>query len=136
MRHTIVKEKGFLKKLYKSKKIKTLEESNDNQIRAISYAVHMVITKKVPLNQKIITSFLKINQKKINALKSQFGEKEHIEELINYKKKKQIKILSHFLPLIKLLLSAYFEKEKTPKQLKKKVSKSKTRKLALNNKKM
>ena len=116
MRHIIVKEKTFLKKLYKSKKHKTLEESNDNQIRAISYAVHLVLTKKVPLNQKIITSFLKINQKKINALKNQFGEKGNIEGLFNLRRKKQINILKHFLPLIKILLSAYFEKEKSSKK--------------------
>ena len=116
MRHIVIKEKNFLKKLFRSKKLKVLEEANDNQIRSLAYAIHLVLIKKVPLNQKIISSFLKINQRKINTLKKVFGEKINIDELLNLKKKKQIGVLKKFLPLIKILLSAYFNAKKNNKK--------------------
>ena len=123
MRHAIIiNEKVFLKKLYKSKKLKVLEEANDNQIYALACAIHFVLTKKVPLNQKIIASFLKINQRKINSLKNQFGNKEQINELLKLRKKRQITIIKKFIPLIKILLSAYFQK---PSKTVAKASKSK-----------
>ena len=117
MRHIVIKEKNFLKKLFRSKKLKALEEGNESQIRSLAYAIHLVLIKKVPLNQKIISSFLKINQRKINTLKKVFGEKVNIEELLNLKKKKQITVLKKFLPLIKILLSAYFNNTRKPKKI-------------------
>ena len=108
-RAAVVKQKDFLKGVYKSRKAgKKIQGADQKQLKALAFAVHLVINKKVPLTKKIAKYFSGLKKSKIASLKHFFGEKSQITALIKSEKKYQIKIIKRFIHLIKILLTSFF----------------------------
>ena len=120
MRHAISKEQDFLKKIYKAKTSKQqqqqrLKEAKESELKALVIAVHLVVSKKVPLTQKIVEYLSKVHKKRIGTLKKYFGDKEKLKNLLSLAKSPRIKILHKYIGIIKVLLSAFFEPLKSSK---------------------
>ena len=108
MRRNVVNEKQFLKKVYKSRTPKTLEKADEKKLKALAFAVHLVITKKVPLTKRISKYFHKLKKSKVLSLKRVFGDKENLLSLLKSNKANQIRVIKRFLSLIKILLTSFF----------------------------
>ena len=109
MRHVVSKEKDFLRTVYKSRKASgKIQEANPKELKALAFAVHLVINKQIPLTKKIAKFFSKIGKSKISALKRFFGSKEQVLAFIKSDKKNQIRVIKRFVHLIKVLLTSFF----------------------------
>ena len=109
MRANIVKQKEFLKKVYKSRKAsEKIQEADPQQLKALAFAVHLVINKRVPLTKRIAKFFNKLSKSRIGALKRFFGSKEQLLSFLKSDKKKQIRVIKRFVHLIKVLLTSFF----------------------------
>ena len=103
MRRAVESEQKFLKKVYKSRSPKVLESADEKKLKALAFAVHLVITKKVPLTKKISKYFNKLKKSKILPLKHIFGDKNKLLSLVKSDKPQQIRVIKRFLRLIKIL---------------------------------
>lgn len=108
MRRNVVQEKPFLKKVYSSKTFKPLKKAEEKELKALAFAVHLVVTKKVPLTKKIIKFLHKLKKVRIEKLLQFFGTKDQVFQLVKASRPYQIKTLSRFIKIIRVLLSAFF----------------------------
>ena len=114
MRRSVINEQQFLKKVYKSKSPKTLERADEKKLKALAFAVHLVVTKKVPLTKRISRFFSKLNKSKILSLKRAFGDKDQLLSLLKGDRVHQIRVIRRFIRLIKILLTAFFAPDALP----------------------
>lgn len=111
MKQDIINNKDFLKKIFKSTKLEsTLNKATDSQLRALLHAINFVVTKKVPVSEKTVGQISKLKKNTQSFSKFEYVFHEKFEQLLNSTSKKIIKTLLSFSPLIKKVLSPYFEK--------------------------
>ena len=108
MRDKVVKEKKFLKRIYKTKDFKLIDSASFDQIKAILIAVHLVINKKVPINRKIAKNFLSLGAKTIEELKKVFKDPQDLLKLFKLGREHAIKILKKYFGTLKIALKPYF----------------------------
>ena len=112
MKKEIIKHKDFLKKVLKAKKLENLlNKASSEQLNSLIYALNFVVTKKVPLPEKINEEILKLKNdfpklKKFNTI---FHE--NIDIFLNEKKNKKIKHILNYEAIIKKALLPYFKKQ-------------------------
>ena len=111
MKKNIVKNKHFLKKIFKSNKLESvIKKASSEELDALLYAINFVVTKKVPLADKTIHQISKIRQKTPAFLRFENTFHEQFENLLNSKEAKKIKTIISYAPMIKKVLSPYFTK--------------------------
>ena len=108
-RSAIIKERDFLKKVYKGRKIDgKIQSANPKELKALAFAVHLVINKQVPLTKRIAKFFSSISKSRIANLKRYFGSKDQLLSFLKLEKKTQIRVIKRFAHLIKVLLTSFF----------------------------
>ena len=111
MKQSIINNKEFLRKIFKSNKLdKVLNKASNSELDALLHALNFVVTKKVPLSDKAITQISKIKEKTPSFLRFENTFHEQFEKILNSNEKKKIKTLLAFGPMIKKVLSPYFSK--------------------------
>ena len=108
MRHSVIKEKDFIRKVYKSKSFKPLQSAEGHHLKSLLKAVHLVINRKVPLTTKVINAVSKIDRKTVRKLKRAIQNKEKLFGLLNAKKESILKIVKKFYNIIRVFLGSYF----------------------------
>ena len=117
MRHRIIQEKNFLRKVHKTKDFKQVERASFDQLKAILTAVHFVINKKVPITKALARTFLQLKKKTIEDLKKTFKSPEDLLKLFKLDRNQVIKIVKKYFDLIKATLGPYFNKKTRPENL-------------------
>ena len=111
MKKEIIKQKEFLRKIFKRKNIDSLlNKASDEELNATIYAINFVATKKVPLPEEVSKQISQIKRQALNRFQATFHEK--FENLIEGKRNKKIKTLGFYEPIIKKYLAAYFSNKK------------------------
>ena len=109
MKHKVIQEKHFLRKIHKTKDFKQVERASLDQLKAILAAVHFVINKKVPITKTLAKEFLKLKKKTIEDLKNTFKQPGDLLKLFKLDRNQVIKIVKKYFDLIKITLGPYFK---------------------------
>ena len=90
MKKEIIKNKDFLRKVFKSKKVDNiLAKASDEELKVLIYAINFVVTKKVPLPEKVEKQISLIKKQTLNRFQTAFHEK--FEKLLDSKRKNKSK---------------------------------------------
>ena len=110
MKEKVVREKKFLRRVYKTKDFKLIDKASFDQLKAILIATHLVINKKVPITKKIAKDFLSLGVKVLEDLKKVFKEPQDLLKLFQLDRAQVVKILKKYFGALKITLKPYFTK--------------------------
>ena len=108
MRRSVIKEKDFIRQVYKSKSFKPLRSAEGHHLKSLLKAVHLVINKKVPITTSVINAVAKIDRRTVRKLKRAIQNKEKFATLLNAKKESILKLVTKFYDIIRAFLGSYF----------------------------